>query len=421
MHTKAFATWLTCGLAAVTALTVAALAPGAAHAARAAACAGPVTHDPYDGYHVGVPGGWSVFRVNGRLVVTPSGTSPEQSIVAPVVLTNGLTPARYFASGMGLLDKQIDAIGNAMSYRITSTSGGIPQATLTGRAGKTPVTGHATVIVLPDKTAHGAQLAVLSAYWAPVARLGADASKLAAVALCFGPERAPLFQVLEGNSFTYALPPGFKVTSTGQDELLVGDGKSAEASFLLTLLPASDGITDVQSLQQFVFAHDGIRVTSVLGLSTSARQTLSNGAVGQLENLEFLGVFNGAAVHGLASIYGSVLQGVDASGTIRLALTSASAWNSKSGAVLRIAAGIEHSFAADRQQWERLSQQQQQFGQQVTGFDQALNGEDLVQNSSTGATFEAPYKSYLQGGPDGPGYYAGSAGALQKLTVITPS
>jgi hypothetical protein len=408
-------------LAAAAAMAFAAFAPGAARAVRAAGCPGPVTHDPYDGYHVGVPGGWSVFRVNGRLVVTPSGSSPEQSIVAPVVLTHGLTPAAYFSSSMGLLDKQIDAIGNAMSYRITSSAGGIPQATLTGRAGKTPVTGRATVIVLPDRTAHGAQLAVLSAYWAPPAQLGSDASKLAAVALCFGPERAPLFQVFKDSSFTYALPPGFKVTSEGQDELLAGDGKGAEASFLLTLLPASDAITSVQSLQQFVFAHDGIRVTSVLGLSTSARQALSNGAVGQLENLEFLGTFAGRTVHGLASIYASVLSGVDASGTIRLALTSASAWNATGGAVLRIAAGVEHSFTADLQQWEQLSRRQQQFGQQVAGFDQALNGEDLVQNPSTGATFEAPYNSYLQSGPEGPGYYAGSAGGLQKLTVVTPS
>jgi hypothetical protein len=70
---------------------------------------------------------------------------------------------------------------------------------------------------------------------------------------------------------------------------------------------------------------------------------------------------------------------------------------------------------------EQLSRRQQQFGQQVAGFDQALNGEDLVQNPSTGATFEAPYNSYLQSGPEGPGYYAGSAGGLQKLTVVTPS
>ena len=116
-----------------------------------------------------------------------------------------------------------------------------------------------------------------------------------------------------------------------------------------------------------------------------------------------------------------MLGGVDAAGTVRLALTRTSYWNTTGGAVVRIAEGIEHSFSQDLQQWERLSAEQQQFGQQVAGFDQALNGEDLVEDSATGQTFEAPYSSYLASGPDGPGYYTGSPGSLQKLEIITPS
>jgi len=393
----------------------------ASRSATAAGCSDPVTHDPYDGYHVGVPYGWSVFRIDGRLVVTPSATSPEQVIVAPVVLSHDLTAAKFFASSMQLLDRQIDSIGNAMRYHITSVRAGIPQASLTGRAGTVAVAGQATVLVLADQTAHGSQLAVLSAYWAPPGQLAVDRTKLASVALCYGPERAPLFRIFKDNVFTYAMPPNFKVTSEGQDELLIAASDDASASFLLTLLPASDDITSVQTLQQYVFSHENIAIRDLLASSVSPQQSSSDGAVNQLEDIEFTGVLNGnTPVHGLASIEASVLKGVDAAGTIRLALTKTSYWNSTSGAVIRIAAGIQHSFSQDLQEWERLSEQQQQFGQQVTGFDQALNGEDLVEDPSTGETFEAPYNSYLQSGPDGPGYYTGTPGDLSKLDIVTP-
>src|SRR5277367_3783507 len=98
------------GIVALIALSCLAVATtGGQTAAAAGGCSVPVTHDPYDGYHLGVPAGWQVFRTGGRLVVTPSATAPIQSIVAPVLLSRGLTPARYFASALGTLDKQIDA------------------------------------------------------------------------------------------------------------------------------------------------------------------------------------------------------------------------------------------------------------------------------------------------------------------------
>ena len=60
------------------------------------------------------------------------------------------------------------------------------------------------------------------------------------------------------------------------------------------------------------------------------------------------------------------------------------------------------------------------FSQQVGGFDQALNSTDLVEDPATEQQFEAPYSSYQKTGPDGPGYYTGLAGNLQKLKIITP-
>jgi hypothetical protein len=102
-------TWtLTLAAVAVACLVPAATGGGALARGSTTGCSDPVVHDAWDGYHLGVPAGWSVFRLDGRLVVAPSGTSPEKSVLAPVLLTGGLTPARYFASSMSLLDKQID-------------------------------------------------------------------------------------------------------------------------------------------------------------------------------------------------------------------------------------------------------------------------------------------------------------------------
>ena len=110
----------------------------------------------------------------------------------------------------------------------------------------------------------------------------------------------------------------------------------------------------------------------------------------------------------------------DTSGVVRWAYARAYLWNSLSGALLQIAGGIQHHFTQDLQEIARLSQEWQNFGHQVAGFDDALNGVDLVRDPSTGKTYEAPYASYQQSGPAGPGYYVGSPGNERKLKIITP-
>ena len=58
---------------------------------------------------------------------------------------------------------------------------------------------------------------------------------------------------------------------------------------------------------------------------------------------------------------------------------------------------------------------------QWNALNQALNGTDIVHDAATGQTFEAPYSTFSQTGPDGPGYYAGTPGInLRKLTIETP-
>jgi hypothetical protein len=78
------------------------------------------------------------------------------------------------------------------------------------------------VEVLPLRTAISAQLGVFVAYWAPRASFPALAPELANITSCYAPERATLFRLFRNvGPFTFAMPPGFRVTSLSQDYLQV--------------------------------------------------------------------------------------------------------------------------------------------------------------------------------------------------------
>jgi hypothetical protein len=144
---------------------------------------------------------------------------------------------------------------------------------------------------------------------------------------------------------------------------------------------------------------------------------VSGGATQGQEYVEFIGTLkDGRAVRGLVYAL-SVTGSTSVSGVIRMALATTSLWNSVNGALAHIIGSIQHDFTQDLRQWENISRQWQAFDQQVQGFDYALTGVDLVNDPTTGATFEAPYSAYSATGPDGPGYYS-QAGT--KLTVQTP-
>ena len=53
----------------------------------------------------------------------------------------------------------------------------------------------------------------------------------------------------------------------------------------------------------------------------------------------------------------------------------------------------------------------------LAGLGAYADSLDLVNDPTTGATFEAPYDTYNQTGPDGSGYYDQ---ANNKLTIETP-
>lgn len=66
-------------------------------AATAESCALPVTRDGYDGFHIGVPDGWSLFTLHGTIVVTKDAALTEESTLTPGYCSDGppySSPAR---------------------------------------------------------------------------------------------------------------------------------------------------------------------------------------------------------------------------------------------------------------------------------------------------------------------------------------
>lgn len=382
-----------------------------------AACTLPVTTDPYDGFHVGVPDGWDLSTLHGTIVVSKDSTATEQSTVTPVLLTAGLTPEGVFASSLSSLQKEVAAYGGTMTDTVTNPAGEHPTATLSLQSGQVSMVGQASLAILPERTAHGTSVVAVMASWAPRAQFAADRATLAAVGACYGPQPGTLYRVMKDQVFTYAIPVGWTVQSEGQDSIEIADGNDASATYTLTLLPPGTGVNSVQSLQVYFFKKLGIQVDHVLSSQQVPSKTVSNGITEGQEYVEFTGSLkDGRAVHGIVYVLADT-GGSTPSGVVRLGLATKSLWNSVNGALVHIVTSIQHSNAQDLQQWEQLNLQQQAFNQQVQGFDYALTGVDLVHDVATGATFEAPYDTYSATGPDGPGYYDQ---AHNKLQIETP-
>jgi hypothetical protein len=395
--------------AAVVAALAATAAPGTAGTA-AGGCGAPVVHDRYDGFHVGVPSGWNLSVEDGFIVVQKDPAGTVESVVNPAVLRKGQSATAFLKVALALLEKGVRQAGGSMTYRLT----GARTAAITGQAGSTAVSGNATVRVVPRRTAHGASLAVFSAYWAPSGQSGGYQHDLAAVGRCYGPETGTLFRIYRDQAFTYPLPLGWKPHES-VDELILTDGPNASAAYVFAqAVPASTGGSNMGSFIRFMLGRLGVSVGTVLASSTAP------GAGGsQFGEMDFLGTVGAKQVHGIVGA-NATLGGAVASGSIRLAISSTDLWNSANPALLRVVAGIQHDFTQDDQELLRVQQQIEGFQRQVQGFDQALNGTDIVRDPGTGHTYEAPYSAYSNSGPGGPGYYKDQGGIPQKLQIITP-
>jgi len=130
---------------------------------------------------------------------------------------------------------------------------------------------------------------------------------------------------------------------------------------------------------------------------------------------EFLGRQQGKAVHGLVYIL-TDSGAVGTFGVERIGLATTTLWNSVNGGLIEMMGAVQHSFVQDLADIQRLNQQWQAESAQEANFDDIINGQQLVEDPSTGQLYEAPYSSYDSDGPDGPGYYGPGGHVLNPVS-----
>lgn len=375
-------------------------AAGIAATSGGSACPLPLTHDTYDGFHIGVPSGWYLSTLQGAIAVSASPSGTLGSLLYPALLTKGLTATSFFSSYMRYQQRLVSQEGGSLSFQLGQPRGGLPTASISLSSGQTHLRGGATVMVLPLRTQLASQEAVFFAYWAPTASLSANAGLLTAIGRCYGPERADLFQVFQDQVFTYIMPPRWTVLDEGQDDIDLRGPQASRVSYVLYGILPGNGVSSPQTAITYIFGKLGITVTGVL-----STEVFSNRDAYQAEEyLEFTAQWAGVAVHGL------VFVGTDTStsgtyGAMRLATAPTALWSSLNGGMIQMMGAIQHNFTQDLQSLQALNHQWQDFSGQVANFDDTLNSQQLVQDPSTGGYYEAPYSSYIVDGPDGPGYY----------------
>lgn len=379
------------------------------------ACSLPLTHDPYDGFHIAVPSGWELFTLGGQLEVEKDAVGSEAVVVAPAAQTSGLTPASYFQSKLSSVQSQISAGGGTLTVTGNSSQNGIPSATFTASVGGQTASGQATVLVEPLAGQAGSTELVFTAYWAPSAAFGTESSMLASIADCFGPERGSVYRIYQDSAFTYMLPPGWTVPANSEtaNSLELTDGQGDFVAYALLRSTSTFQFDSPQSLIDAYLA--GVNITSVSSL-WSTTPPAQGGGPGNTEYEEFTGTLGGSPVHGV--IYGVA---TDESGfyigVVRLALASAANWNAVNGALIQMSGFVQHDFTQDLETINQMNQQWQSFSNQVANFDDILNNQQLTQDPTTGIYYDAPYDSYEGEGPNGPGYYEND----QLLNIINRS
>jgi hypothetical protein len=386
----------------------------ASPALTAPSCSLPLTYDRYQGFRVGVPAGWELSTMGGAILVSKDATGTEAALLFPAPLTSGLTAASFFSSYLRYEQQVLAKEGVTLSFKMQQSTTGLPQATIDLRTSRALLSGVARVVVLPVRTQFGSQEAVFSAWWAPLSRWAADSAKLIAVRSCFSPAPADLFQVFRDQSFTYIMPTGWAVLDEGQDNLdLRGDGENADVSYLFFGIPPQ---YDTPPLALAYILHvDGVTVTSVLSVTRLADQQVSGGAVQGQQYEELLGRYQGRAVHGLVYIL-TDSGSVGTFGVMKSGFATTNLWNSDNGGLIEMMGAVQHSFVQDLQDIQRLNQQWQAESAQESNFDDIINGQQLVEDPSTGQFFEAPYSSYDPSGSDGGGYYGPSGQLLNPVS-----
>ena len=338
--------------------------------------------------------------MNGEITVEPSPSSPEGVILYPALLTGATTASQVFSGFMAYEQRAVRAGGSAFSYQVESGHGRLPSASVGAEVNGVKIGGEATVTVLPLRTGLASREALVSLYYGSRATFASEASLLAGIGRCYGPEQAQLFSVFPTNPFTYIMPPGFSPIVDEPNALELANAANTGSATFDLWGPLVQGVNVSQPLDTPTEAID--YWFGQLGLEGAT--TLSARMVGQdVEYVEFTATSKGKPLHGLMYMDISV-SGPSTAGVFRLALAYAPLWDSLNGALIEMAGSIQHDFRQDITDIQEVNRQWQDFSGQVADFDDTLNNQQLVQDPGTGKLYEAPYSAYRDG-PQGWGYY----------------
>ncbi len=379
-----------------------------------ASCTLPLTHDTYDGFHIAVPSGWDLSTLNSEIEDEANTAATEAVLVIPALETGDVTPTSFFDQSLENLQKQTRSAGGTIS--VTTSTGGIPSASITARVKGVDISGRATVALIPLQTKLAAAEVVFFAYWAPASKFTADESILSSITRCYGPQKATLFQVFRNQAFTFIMPPGWAIAGLNQNGIILNLGNTADVTYLLAEVVPNSESGSAQGLIGYYLNSAGVGDVQAVWTDTSPTQTVSGGAEQQSEFEEFTGSVKGVADRGL--IHATAVTDSDGytSGVIRMALSTKSTWNALNSGLIQMAGSIQHNFTQDLEQLQNLNQEWQNFDGQVESFDDVLNDQQLVEDPTTGTYYEAPYSSYDTDGPDGAGYYTSSGQPLSPVS-----
>ena len=308
---------------------------GSTATTAASSCDLPVVSDSYDGFKVGVPTRWGRVVPPGPRWRDRERRRYGRGALVPALLTRGVTTQSLFSSFMTYEQHLLRKQGEALTY--TERPGAEPAGSFEVRGSGAVLAGHATVLVLPQRTAVTTQVGVAFAYWAPQAQLSAAGPTLAQIGRCYQPERADLFQLFRNvGPFTFTMPSGWRVSSLSQDYVqLNGFNGGAGVDYELwgpfeQGVNATQPITSAGSAIEYMFNLYHIKITKVLAAYPLPEQAQTAGGFQATEYMEFVGTLNGKATHGFVNMVVSI-DGATASGVIRLGLANPGLWNSIMG------------------------------------------------------------------------------------------
>ena len=182
----------------------------------ASSCDLPVVSDSYDGFKVGVPTGWDVSSLQGLVGVTANAAGTEGALSYRISLTRGVTTQSLFSSFMTY--EQAPANKGRPLLTPSARARSPPARLRSAEAGAVPP-GHATVLVLPQRTAVTTRGSVWPLRTGRLkAQLSAAGPTLAQIGRCYQPERADLFQLFRNvGPFMFTMPSGWRGSSLSQD------------------------------------------------------------------------------------------------------------------------------------------------------------------------------------------------------------